>query len=52
MKPHPVNPVHHVKTPWPKVRLGEVLMHFQKNIEAPEPRMYPKLSVKIYEPVL
>jgi type I restriction enzyme S subunit len=48
MKPHPVNPVHPVKTPWPTVRLGEVLRHYQEYIEAPEPRMYPKLSVKLY----
>ena len=34
--------------PWPKVRLGEVLTHYQEYIEAPEPRMYPKLSVKLY----
>ena len=34
--------------PWPKVKLGDVLRHYQEYIEAPEPRMYPKLSVKLY----
>ncbi len=24
MKSHPLNPVHPVKTPWPKVRLGDL----------------------------
>ena len=33
---------------WPKVRLGEGLTHYQKYIEAPEARMYPKLSVRLY----
>jgi type I restriction enzyme S subunit len=48
MKSHPVNPVHPVKTPWPTARLGEVLTHFTEYIEAPEPREYRKLSVKLY----
>ena len=33
---------------WPKVKLGEVLSHYQAHIESPEPRVYPKLSVKLY----
>ena len=32
MKPHPANPVHPVKTPWPKVRLGEVLRQKEQRI--------------------
>lgn len=34
--------------PWPTVRLGEVLTHYQEYIDAPEPRTYSKLSVKLY----
>jgi type I restriction enzyme S subunit len=34
--------------PWPTVRLGEVLTHYTEYIEAPEPREYRKLSVKLY----
>jgi type I restriction enzyme S subunit len=34
--------------PWPTVRLGEVLTHHTEYIEAPEPREYRKLSVKLY----
>jgi type I restriction enzyme S subunit len=34
--------------PWPLVPLGEVLRHYQEYINAPEPRSYPKLSVKLY----
>jgi type I restriction enzyme S subunit len=33
---------------WPTVKLGEVLTYFTEYIEAPEPREYPKLSVKLY----
>lgn len=33
---------------WPHVPLGEVLTHFQEYIDAPEPKAYPKLSVKLY----
>lgn len=33
---------------WPQVALGEVLAHYQDYIDAPEARMYPKLSVKLY----
>lgn len=33
---------------WPLVALGEVLTHFQEYIDAPEARVYPKLSVKLY----
>jgi type I restriction enzyme S subunit len=32
---------------WPKVRLGEVLTHYQEYIE-PDAAIYPKLSVKLY----
>jgi type I restriction enzyme S subunit len=32
----------------PKVRLGEVLKHYQSYIDSPEPRLYPKLSVRLY----
>jgi type I restriction enzyme S subunit len=34
--------------PWPTVGLGEVLAHYTEYIEAPEPREYRKLSVKLY----
>ena len=34
--------------PWPTARLGEVLTHYTEYIEAPEPREYRKLSVKLY----
>jgi type I restriction enzyme, S subunit len=33
---------------FPKVALSEVLQHNQDYIEAPEPRLYPKLSVRLY----
>ena len=33
---------------WPLVPLGEVLRQHQEYVEAPEPRLYPKLSVKLY----
>jgi len=33
---------------WLTVRLGEVMQHYTKYIEAPEAREYPKLSVKLY----
>ncbi len=33
---------------WPTVKLGEVLTHYTDYIEAPEPREYRKLSVKLY----
>jgi len=33
---------------WPTVRLDEVLTHYTEYIEAPEPREYQKLSVKLY----
>jgi type I restriction enzyme S subunit len=33
---------------WPTVPLGDVLIHNREYIEAPEPRQYPKLSVKLY----
>lgn len=33
---------------WPRVPLGEVLTHDQRYIDAPEAKMYPKVSVKLY----
>lgn len=33
---------------WPMVPLGEVMSQFQDYIDSPEPREYPKLSVKLY----
>ena len=39
---------HFMTKPWPTVRLGEVLTHFTEYIEAPEPREYRKLSVRLY----
>jgi|ERR1035441_4215062 type I restriction enzyme S subunit len=33
---------------WTKVTLGEVLTHYQSYIDSPEPRLYPKLSVRLY----
>lgn len=33
---------------WPRVRLGEVLVQHTQYVDAPEPRMYLKLSVKLY----
>ena len=33
---------------WPLVKLGEVLSQYTEYIDAPEPREYPKLSVKLY----
>lgn len=33
---------------WPLVPLGEVLTQFGEYIDAPEPKAYPKLSVKLY----
>jgi len=33
---------------WPLVPLGEVLTQYKEYIESPEPKKYPKLSVKLY----
>ena len=33
---------------WKKVALGAVITHYQEYIQAPEPREYRKLSVKLY----
>ena len=33
---------------WPMVQLGELLAQYQEYIDVPEPRLYPKLSVKLY----
>jgi type I restriction enzyme S subunit len=37
-----------MKNDWKKVKLGEVLTHYQEYISSPEAREYPKLSVKLY----
>ncbi len=34
--------------PWPKVRLGEVLTQNREYVTELEPRVYPKLTVKLY----
>jgi hypothetical protein len=33
---------------WPKVPLGDVLKQDVHYLSEPEPRLYPKLSVKLY----
>jgi type I restriction enzyme, S subunit len=33
---------------WPLVPLGDALTHFKEYIDKPEPRQYPKLSVRLY----
>jgi len=33
---------------WPIVPLSEVMSQFQNYVDSPEPRIYPKLSVKLY----
>lgn len=33
---------------WPKVKVDEVLTHYQSYVDSPEPRLYPKLSVRLY----
>lgn len=48
MKPPPVNPVHPVKTPWPKVRLGKVLTHAERG-EIPVPgKTYRQIGVRLW----
>ena len=37
-----------MSTKWPLVKLGEVLSQHTEYIDAPEPREYLKLSVKVY----
>jgi type I restriction enzyme S subunit len=37
-----------MSTKWLMVKLGEVLSQYTEYIDAPEPREYPKLSVKLY----
>ncbi len=37
-----------MNTAWPTAKLSEVLTLFQEYIEVPEPKTYPKLSVKLY----
>ena len=34
--------------PWPRVALAELVVQDTNYIDAPEPRVYPKLSVKLY----
>jgi hypothetical protein len=37
-----------VKKLWPQVKLGEVLVQNHEYVDIPEPRLYPKLSVRLY----
>jgi len=37
-----------MKSKWPMVPLGDVLTQYKEYIEYPEPKIYPKLSVKLY----
>jgi len=37
-----------MKSKWPMVPLGDVLTQYREYIESPEPKIYPKLSVKLY----
>lgn len=48
MKPDPVNPVHPVKTPWPKVRLGEVLTRSGESIEPSADAEYREITVRMW----
>jgi type I restriction enzyme S subunit len=48
MKPHPVNPVHPVKTPWPTVRLGEVLRHRKEFITIDDLANYKRPRVQLH----
>ena len=48
MKAHPVNPVHPVKTPWPRVRLGEVLRHRKEFITIDELTNYRRPRVQLH----
>ncbi|MBK9138928.1 MAG: restriction endonuclease subunit S [Verrucomicrobia bacterium] len=45
MKPHPVNPVHPVPPPWPKVRLGEVLRLDLDRVPVDAATTYPMVGV-------
>jgi len=48
MKPHPVNPVHPVKTPWPTVRLSEVLTRADETIKPEADTEYREITVKLW----
>jgi restriction endonuclease S subunit len=48
MKSHPVKPVHPVKTPWPKVRLGEVLRHRKEFITIDDVTNYKRPRVQLH----
>jgi type I restriction enzyme S subunit len=37
-----------MSTAWPTAPLSDVLVHYTESIASPEPREYPKLSVKLY----
>jgi type I restriction enzyme S subunit len=48
MTPHPVNPVHPVRTPWPTVRLGEVLRHRKEWITIDDLTNYKRPRVQLH----
>ena len=48
MKTDPVNPVHPVKTPWPTVRLGEVLRRSEETIQLQPDAEYRQITVKLW----
>jgi type I restriction enzyme S subunit len=45
MKPHPVNPVHPVKTPWPTVSLGELLRLERRPVKVELEKLYPEIGI-------
>jgi type I restriction enzyme S subunit len=47
MKAHPVNPVHPVKTPWPTVRLGEVLTPTVRGESVDASKEYRLLGIRL-----
>ena len=47
MKPHPVNPAHPVKSPWPTVRLGEVLTPTERVEAVDAVKEYRLLGVRL-----
>jgi type I restriction enzyme S subunit len=48
MKSHPVNPVHPITIPWPKVRLGEVLRHRKEFITIDDLATYKRPRVQLH----
>ncbi|MCL4177385.1 MAG: restriction endonuclease subunit S [Verrucomicrobia bacterium] len=48
MTPHPANPVHPVRTPWPTVRLGEVLRHRKEWITIDDLTNYKRPRVQLH----